>query len=138
MEYARPKLLIRNNYLSDQGFTWIALDESDNTHRYAVYLRAKGYITTLHPEASQAAFAAGHPDVQEHDIVFNPHVHVLNTGANLLTVVAAEHDVTFGPPAHPHTESAQQAAPHTPAPRRTGHHFCRLGPRPSTEGHSLP
>ena len=124
MEYARPELLIRNNYLSDRGFTWIALDESDNAHRYAVYLRARGYTTALHPAASPAAFAAGHLAVQDHDIAVGPPAHVLITGTNLFTAAAAEHDVAVGPPAHPlskghhHAGSAHWYTPHAPAPYR--------------------
>ena len=41
VEYARPKPLLRNNYLADQGFTWVASADSDNAHRYAVYLRSR-------------------------------------------------------------------------------------------------
>ena len=118
VEYARPKPLLHNNYLADQGFTWVASAELENAHRYAVYLQAWGYTTALHPEASAAAFFAGHPDMQEHDIAVAPPVHVIITVANLLTVVAAEHEVTVGPLAHPHAESAHQAAPHAPAPYR--------------------
>ena len=64
LEYARPKPLLHNDYLADQGSTWIASAESDDAHWYAVSLRDRGYTTALHPEASPAAFAAGHPDVQ--------------------------------------------------------------------------
>ena len=101
--------------------------ESDNAHRYAVYLWDRGYTTALHPAASPAAFAAGHPTVQEHDIAVGPLAHVLSTGANLHTVTAAEHDVTVGPPAHPHAKSTHRAAPHAPAPNRPP----RLPPRTS-------
>ena len=40
---------------------------------------------------------------------------MLSTGANIHTIAAAEHDVTFGPPAHPHANSTDRTAPHTPA-----------------------
>ena len=63
MEHARPEPLLRNDYLADRGFTWVASAESDDAHRYAVYLHAQGYTTALHPAASLAAFAAGHPAV---------------------------------------------------------------------------
>ena len=42
VEYACPKPLLRNDYLADRGFTWVASAESDDAHRYAVYLRARG------------------------------------------------------------------------------------------------
>ena len=99
--------------------------DSDNAHRYAVYLRSRGYTTSLHPAASPAAFATGHPAVQEHDISVSPLAQVLITGANLLNTAAAEHDVTVGSPEHPlikghhHTGSAHRASPHAPALYRT-------------------
>ena len=122
VEYAHPKPLLRNNYLDDRGFTWVVSSESDNAHRYAVYLRAQGYTTALQLPASPAAFYAGHLDVQEHGIAVDPQAHVLRTGVNLLTNAAAEHDVVVSPPAHPlrkghhYTGSAHRAALHTPAP----------------------
>ena len=93
VEYACPEPLLCNNYLTDRGFTWVASDESDDTYQYVVYLQSQGYTTALHPAASLAAFAAGHLAVQEHDIVVGSSEHVLRTGANLLTVTAAEHYV---------------------------------------------
>ena len=118
MEYARPDPLLCNNYLADRGFTWVALAESEDAHRYAVYLQAREYTTALHPAASPAAFFAVHPAMQEHDIAVGHLAHVLSTGDNLLTAAVAEHDVTVGPPAHPHAKSTHEAAPHTPTPYR--------------------
>ena len=63
VDYARPELLLCNDYLVDQGFTWVASAESDDAHGYAVYLWARGYTTDLHLAASPEAFSAGHPAV---------------------------------------------------------------------------
>ena len=142
MKYARPEPLLHNDYLEDQGFTWVASSESENAHRYAVYLWARGYTTALHPAASPAAFSAGHPDVQEHDIAVSPPVHMLSTGANIVTAAAAEHDVAVGTPANPlskghhHAGYAHRVAPHAPAPYRPP----LLPPWPSDfdEGAQLP
>ena len=116
VEYARPDPLLCNDYLADRGFTWVTLDESDDAHRYAVYLWSRGYTTDLHPAVSPAAFSEGHPEVKEHDIAVAPPEHVLSMGANLLIVAAAEHNVTVGPPEQPHAESTHGAAPSAPAP----------------------
>ena len=91
-------------------------DREDDAHRYAVYLRAWGYTTALHPAASPAAFTAGHLYVKERDIAVGLPEHVIITGTNLLTKDSTEHDVAVGPPAHSHAKSAHPAAPHAPAP----------------------
>ena len=67
MEHAHLELLLRNNHLADRCFTWVASSESDDTYRYAVYLRAHGFTTALHPATSPAAFALGHLYMQEHN-----------------------------------------------------------------------
>ena len=115
VKYARPKLLLYNDYLTDRSFTWVASDKSDDSHRYVVYLWARGYTTALHLAEFLADFAAGHPAVQEHYIAVGPPAHVLSTGVNLLTVAAAEHDVIIVPPEHPHAESTHPTTTFHPA-----------------------
>ena len=90
----------------------------------------------LHPSASPAAFSAGHPAVQEHDIAVVPPAHVLSTGSNLHTVADAENEVMVSPPAHPHAKSTHRAVPHAPTPYRP----LRLSPWPSAfyEGEQPP
>ena len=90
----------------------------------------------LHLAASPAAFSAGHPAVQEHDIAVGLPALVLSTVANLLSTATVEHDAVVIPPAHPlskgqhHAKSALRAAPHKPVPYRPP----LLTPRPSSFG----